>query len=128
MIGFRDKVDQWFKLFLCLGCIAGMVSLNACGHKNGDASESLELHLQIPEGESPEIFWFGVHKKELVVKKENEKPVILEWDSKGRRALALDEGDELQFQGKNAKDEVIVSRSVRVGKESKLAIPIVRVK
>lgn len=119
----KKNVYQWFFIYgfllaLCVGC----------GQEKGsNALDGLDLSLQIPEGEQPDLFWYGVESRALRITRDGREPT--EWNWQPGKALELDlrEGDRLQFFGFDSKKRVLIEGQAEVTEEKKVSIPVHRV-
>jgi hypothetical protein len=108
-------------LILCVafGLAAG------CGKQDPEA-DSLRVLVQIPEGERPELFWFGVDKKELVLKQGDESTTY-PWNTGQAVEVSLSEGDGLVFRAFDAEGRLLVTGEAVVGSAKLVSIPLRRV-
>lgn len=111
---------HWFLL-----CTALSLTLQCCGAIT--EPEPYSVGLELPEGEDPYLFWYGVQSRVLRIEREGAPPVDLAWESGGRRDLELRRGDRLEFSGSSEQGLLLVSGRALVGEEKKAAIPLRRV-
>ena len=112
---------HWFSI-----CTLAL-TLPCCGNITRGSGEPYSLQLELPGGEDPTYFWYGVQKRVLRQTHDNEQPVEIAWESGTKKALELREGDKLEFLGSDAEGRVLVSGSAVVGAEKKATIPLRRV-
>ena len=125
MVFGKKSVNQWC-VFLTLAGI--FLLLPGCGDmKQRKAAKELTVQLQIPEGENPELFWYGVQDKILRVKKEGEDPKELSWQENTRIPLDLSEGDLLQFQATDRNARILIEGEAKITQEKNITIPVHRV-
>jgi hypothetical protein len=75
---FATKTMNQWCIFLTL--ILGTIPLfSSCGKLARSASSEVAIHLALPEGENPELFWYGVQTKVLRVEKDGKEPMELPW-------------------------------------------------
>jgi hypothetical protein len=103
-------------------------SLMGCGDQplTGKSETAIQLKLEIPAEEDPEIFWFDVEKKVLRITNEKET-VEVSWTSGSNFEQDLDEGDELIFEGYGSDGLLLVKGIATVGKSKNLSIPVMKV-
>ena len=98
-----------------------------CGKESlGKNCDPLRISVQIPAGEHPDLFWFGVEQKILQVKKGNDL-VSHPWVSGQAVDLGLEEGDELTFLGSDREGRLLVTGEAVVGEEKLVSIQLRRV-
>lgn len=108
---------------LILGVALGMAS--GCGKQDAKA-DSLRISVRIPEGERPELFWFGVERKELEVKRGNEVTVF-PWNTGQAVDGKLSEGDSLVFRAFDHEGRMLVTGEALVDRAKLVSIPLRRV-
>lgn len=101
-------------------------ALTACGN-GGGASDELAIALVLPEGEFPELFWYGVEKKSLSLAREGKVEKEWFWAGGARVDQELRKGDLLRFQGADREGRVLVEGVAEVSGEKKISIPLRRV-
>lgn len=111
----------WIFLTVVFALCAG------CGSDKRDASSDLSIQIQIPEGEQPELFWYGVESRILTIKKEGMDPLEIDWLAGKSAALDLDAGDKVKLVGLDRQKRVLVEGEAEVTKEKKVSIPVHRV-
>ena len=89
-------------------------------------ADSLRVLVQIPEGERPELFWFGVEKRELEVKR-GEEVVSYPWNTGQAVEIDLSEGDSLVFRAFDREGRLVVTGDALVGSAKMVSIPLRRV-
>ncbi len=110
-------------LLLCFGLGAA-----GCGQEdNAGTGETLAVTLQLPEGEHPSLFWYGVERRILTARRDGS--LLKEWDWAGGKQvdIELDSDDGLEFRGFDRHGRLLVEGSAAVGKEKKISIPLRRV-
>jgi hypothetical protein len=108
-------------LILCLA----LGSVMSCGKQDPEA-DSLRVLVQIPEGERPELFWFGVERKELEVK-QGEEATSYPWHTGQAVEIELSEGDGLVFRAYDREGRLVVTGDAIVGSAKMVSIPLRRV-
>ena len=96
----------------------------ACGKEKPE--DSLRVLLKIPEGESADLFWFGVEKRELEVVNGEDKSVR-PWNTGQAVEIDLREGDTLVFRAFDASGQLLIVGEAEVGKSKMVSIPLRRV-
>jgi hypothetical protein len=99
-----------------------------CGDQplTGKSDQPIEVKLEIPPQEDPEIFWFDVEKRLLRITTKEESFEV-SWTSGSNFEQDLDEGDQLIFEGFSSDGLLLVRGSAMVGKSKNLSIPVVKV-
>lgn len=103
------------------------IFLSACGKQVNDPSEELQIRLELPAGEMPEIFWYGVDRRELEISRSGETIGMWDWKEQGRIEVETEAGDRLGFRGFDHSGRVLVEGSATVDEEKKISIPLRRV-
>lgn len=114
---------QWLMVLLAAALAVG------CGKGGGenDDADSLRVSVQIPAGENPELFWFGVEKRELQVNRGGGESETFPWNTGQRVETKLEEGDGLSFRAFDAQGRLLVAGEATVGKAKIVSIPVRRV-
>jgi len=102
-------------------------ALVACGSLTRGANSSLGVSLQVPSGEDPALFWYGVTQKTLTVTPDGADPTTVPWVQGQSPAVELRQGDHLTFAGTDAAGQLVVSGETNVGEEKNITIPLRRV-
>ncbi len=89
-------------------------------------SNALRVQLQMPSGETQDLFWFGVERKVLQIKGEKETNSYL-WASGGSLDIAVEEGDVVNFFGFDKDGRLLVTGEATVGEGKNVSIPLRRV-
>lgn len=108
-------------LILCIALGLGA----GCGKQDPEA-DSLRVLVQIPEGERPELFWFGVERKEIEVKQGDESKSY-PWNTGQAVEMDLSEGDSLVFRAFDREGRILVTGEALVGSAKMVSIPLRRV-
>lgn len=111
---------RWFTVF---GVV--FLTVTGCG-KGDDAADTLRVSVRIPEGETTDVFWFGVQSKLLQVTHEGEKS-SRPWAPGQNLPLELKEGDEIVFLGLDKEGRLLVTGEAKVEKAKLVSIPLRRV-
>jgi hypothetical protein len=119
------KFAHWCAIVTFAVSMAG--ALQACGSLTQSENGALGLHLGIPEGEDPALFWYGVSQKTLTVAPTDGDPTTLPWSEGQAPGVELRKGDHLTFSGKDAGGQVLVTGESTVGEEKDVTIPLHRV-
>lgn len=119
----------WPVKFLSLGfCFLAIFTLPGCGKPGGGegGGEPLRVSVEIPAGEIPELFWFGVENKRLQVSHDGKLESVF-WAAGQTLDLPLAEEDTLVFEGLDSQGRLLVTGEAMVGKAKLVSIPIRRV-
>lgn len=108
-------------LILCAALGLGV----GCGKQDPEA-DSLRILVQIPEGERPELFWFGVDRRELELKQGSETTTH-PWNTGQAVEISLSEGDGLVFRAFDREGRLLVTGEAFVGSAKIVSIPLRRV-
>lgn len=118
-------LNRGFVLFVLTACSLAAVG---CGRKEeGQKRDALSVSLQLPEGEQPDLFWYGVEKRSMVL--ERDQNPVREWiwqDGTGLN-IEVDAEDQIRFRGLDRQGRILVEGTALVGKEKKISIPLRRV-
>lgn len=101
--------------------------LTGCGAVTQSKNRDLSLNLEIPQGEDPALFWFGVTQKTLRVGDGKGDPEIVTWQEGQSQAVDVREGDTVEFLGADDKGRVLVAGEATASGEKTLSIPVRRV-
>lgn len=104
-----------------------LVILQGCGSGKRGALNELEIQIQIPEGEVPEYFWYGVAKKIIRVKPEGKEAVEFNWEPGKSIEIDLEKGDKVHFFASDVQGRTLVEGEEEVSEEKKVSIPVHRV-
>lgn len=96
-----------------------------CG-KQDPKVDSLRISVQIPEGERPELFWFGVDRRELAVK-QGDDTNSYPWNTGQAVEMNLREGDSLVFRAFDREGRLLVTGEAHVDDSKMVSIPLRRV-
>ena len=108
----------------CWGCLV-LLTVTGCG-KGDDATDTLRVSVQIPQGEAVDLFWFGVQSR--VLQGTHKGDVTSQaWAPGQSLPLDLQEGDELVFFGYDKEGRVLVTGEAKVEKAKLVSIPLRRV-
>lgn len=124
--------DQHFGLyrrfsFLTFFVLASL-TLQCCGlGLTQGKTDGMEVFLEIPEGEEPSLFWYGVHKKVLRWKPARGTEQVVTWENGLKADWELREGDKIEFLGTDEAGRLVITGEARVGEEKKATIPLRRV-
>jgi hypothetical protein len=116
---------RWFVFLTVFALGAG--GLAGCGSLTRGEKSGLAVSLEIPAGEDPALFWYGVTQKTLRVSAEGDEPTVLPWEEGRAPEVELREGDKLEFFGNDEQGRLLVTGETTVGGEKKAAIPVRRV-
>jgi len=104
------------------------ITLQCCGSRlTQSKSSKLEIFLEIPQGEDPSLFWYGVQKKILRWKPGKGEVQEAIWEIAAKAPWEVNDGDLLEFIGADESARVVVSGEVKVTEEKKVTIPLRRV-
>jgi hypothetical protein len=123
-----DKKEALVKVKFLARCLILCIALGmaaGCGKQDPEA-DSLRVLVQIPEGERPELFWFGVERKELEVKQGDEAKAY-PWNTGQAVEIDLSEGDGLVFRAFDREGRLLVTGEAIVGGAKMVSIPLRRV-
>jgi hypothetical protein len=95
--------------------------LSACG--KGPEADALRVRLELPAGQDPEVFWFGLDRKELTLTGENGTR-RLDWRPGSYAEVDARAGEEITFSAYDAGGEARVRGEARVGQEKSVTIPV----
>lgn len=109
----------------CLILCFALGFATGCGKQDTEA-DSLRVLVQIPEGERPELFWFGVDRKELEVK-QGEEAKAYPWNTGQAVEINLSEGDSLVFRAFDQEGRLVVTGEAVVSQAKMVSIPLRRV-
>ncbi len=121
----RD-IFHWFVLFTFL---AGAILLVSCGSTTHSNENPLQVTLQIPQGEDPQFFWFGVQDRVLRVEPKRGEPHAIAWEAGKTSNVDLREDDKVIFLGTDSGGRLLVTGEITVkeSEEKKVTIPLRRV-
>lgn len=97
----------------------------ACGKLDAE-SDSLRISVQVPQGERPELFWFGVERKELEVI-QGKGARAFPWNTGQAVEIKLSEGDSLVFRAFDREGRLLITGEASVGSAKMVSIPLRRV-
>ncbi len=122
---FKKNLNQWaiFLTFTLIFC----VFLGGCGRKGENEPDHLSIALHLPEGERPELFWFGVEKRSLSAWRNGVLLKEWPWSEGAQIDMNLEKLDQIQFRAYDRQERVIVEGSAPVTTEKKISIPLRRV-
>lgn len=120
-----QKLDRRF-IFLTV-LVFAFATLQGCGSVTRGKEEPLQISLQVPAGEDPEFFWYGVQTKTLRIVPKDGEAKDLPWDSGSKLEIDLREGDKLEFLGTDHSGLLLVTGNTVVGEEKKITIELRRV-
>ncbi len=104
------------------------LTLQCCGSGlTRSENDHLEVSLQLPSGEEPSLFWFGVVKQTLSWKPEKGPVLNSVWSPGVKVDWEPKRGDKLEFIGTDEAGRVLVTGAAEVSEEKKVTIPIRRV-
>lgn len=116
------KLYHWLIIFNL-----GVLLLSGCGSDRRNAKDGLELSIQIPEGEQPDLFWYGVERKTLKLEPQGKDPVEMSWQPGVSLEMDLDEGDKIHFSATDSLGRILAEGEGTVPKEKKVSILVHRV-
>lgn len=99
----------------------------ACGSLTQSANPSLGVSLQLPAGEDPALFWYGVTQKSLTVAPDGGDSTTVPWSEGQKPSVDLRQGDRITFTGADSAGQVVVTGETTVGEEKNVTIPLRRV-
>ena len=101
------------------------LTLTACGKASGE-SDSLSINLQIPQGEDPELFWYGLDRKLLTLEHEGERREY-PWASGQNLSVETREDEKITFSAYDSVGDLRITGEATVGKEKRVSVPLRRV-
>jgi hypothetical protein len=108
--------------------IGAALTLQCCGQGvTRSKTGSLEIFLQLPQGEDPSLFWYGVHSKSLRWIPEKGTSQEERWEIGTKAPWDPSEGDLIEFLGKDESGRLVVTGEAKVGEEKKVTLPLRRV-
>jgi hypothetical protein len=114
-------------VFFLVG-IAIVFTVSGCGKalNEHNASEAVEVSITLPEGERPELFWYGVERRELALVRDHNEIQRFTWNPGQTISVELEEEDELYFFGYDGRGRDVVQGTGIVTREKKVSIPLRR--
>jgi hypothetical protein len=88
---------------------------------------TLELALELPAGEDPALFWYGVEKRTLQLRPGERDVQEVAWAGGARVEAKVDSGDSVQFLGSDGSGRILVKGQGVVAEKKKATIRLERV-
>lgn len=117
---------NFFYRILFGACV--VVTLQCCGSGvTRGSGKALQVALQIPEGEDPDLFWLGTRDRKLRWHPQKGDAREIEWAPGSTVGWEAREGDRIAFEAQDASGRTVVDGVAPVGEEKNVTIPLRRV-